>query len=72
MASVAAAGEVAFCAACIQQSMRLDGRGCSDLRPIELELGVVPQAAGSARLHLGGTDVLVGVKVSQCPDSHLP
>ena len=42
---------------------RNDGRDCSDFRPIELELGVVPQASGSARLHLGNTDVVVGVKV---------
>ncbi|KAG2442459.1 hypothetical protein HXX76_002545 [Chlamydomonas incerta] len=33
------------------------------MRPIELELGVIAQAAGSARLHIGATDVIVGVKV---------
>lgn len=34
------------------------------MRPVELQLGVIAQAAGSARLHLGATDVIVGVKVS--------
>ncbi|KAG2489638.1 hypothetical protein HYH03_011917 [Edaphochlamys debaryana] len=33
------------------------------MRPVELELGVIAQAAGSARLHMGATDVIVGVKV---------
>lgn len=38
-----------------------------DMRPVELQLGVIAQAAGSARLHLGATDVIVGVKVEVGP-----
>ena len=47
----------------IQLGLRLDGRGLRDVRPMELELGLIAQASGSARLHMGATDVLVGVKV---------
>ena len=48
----------------IELGIRSDGRGCLDCRPLELELGLIAQANGSARLHLGRTDVIVGVKVS--------
>ena len=48
----------------IRQGIRTDGRSCSEYRPLKLELGVLPQASGSARCQLGATDVLVGVKVS--------
>jgi len=57
------ASEVAFCTESIQHGLRLDGRSCSDFRPFELELGLIAQASGSARLHVGSTDVIVGVKV---------
>ena len=50
----------------VERGLRLDGRSCLDYRPVELELGLVAQANGSARLHLGATDVLVGVKVCVC------
>jgi exosome complex component RRP42 len=55
--------EKAYIAQGVAQDLRNDGRGCRDCRPLELELGVVAQANGSARLHVGGTDVMVGVKV---------
>ncbi|GIM12265.1 hypothetical protein Vretimale_15645 [Volvox reticuliferus] len=60
---MASAGEAAFCQISIENDVRLDGRRCIDMRPLELELGVIAQAAGSARLRLGATDVVVGVKV---------
>ncbi|PNH02161.1 Glucose-1-phosphate adenylyltransferase small subunit, chloroplastic [Tetrabaena socialis] len=60
---MASAGEAAFCQLSIEQDIRLDGRSCHDMRPVELELGVIAQAAGSARLRMGTTDVIVGVKV---------
>ncbi|XP_043228118.1 exosome complex exonuclease RRP42-like isoform X2 [Amphibalanus amphitrite] len=41
---------------------RTDGRRRRDYRPMELETGLVTHAAGSARLRLATTDVLVGVK----------
>lgn len=42
--------------------LRCDGRACHEWRPISAELHPVPQAAGSARVCLGGTDVLVSIK----------
>ncbi|KXZ56980.1 hypothetical protein GPECTOR_1g885 [Gonium pectorale] len=41
------------------------------MRPLELDLGVIAQAAGSARLHVGATDVIVGVEVGS-PSSSAP
>lgn len=47
----------------VEQNIRNDGRKREDFRAIELQLGVIAQASGSARLKLGNTDVIVGVKV---------
>lgn len=55
--------EAAYIAAGVAQGLRSDGRGCLDVRPIEIQPGVLLRASGSARLRLGATDVLVGVKV---------
>lgn len=49
------------------EGVRGDGRGINDLRPLSVETGLLPQAAGSARLRLGGTDILVGVKLQVSP-----
>ncbi|MCJ7614448.1 exosome complex protein Rrp42 [Candidatus Bathyarchaeota archaeon] len=43
---------------------RVDGRGLTEYRKIELESGVIERAEGSARVRLGKTEVLVGVKVA--------
>ncbi len=42
---------------------RLDGRGLTDYRKIQLEAGVVGRAEGSARVRLGKTEVMVGTKI---------
>jgi len=42
---------------------RLDGRGLTDYRELQLETGVVGRAEGSARVRLGKTEVLVGIKI---------
>jgi len=42
---------------------RLDGRGPTDYREIQLEMGVVGRAEGSARVRLGKTEVMVGTKI---------
>ena len=43
---------------------RLDGRKATEFRkPIEVEYGVVKTAEGSARVKIGETDVMVGVKL---------
>jgi exosome complex component RRP42 len=57
------AGELLYINQGIQAGVRTDGRGRGDIRPAEFELNVIAQAHGSARLHMGATDVLVGVKV---------
>jgi exosome complex component RRP42 len=54
--------ERAFVRDGIEQNVRVDGRARDDYRSMTLELGVVPQASGSARLRLGATDVMVAVK----------
>jgi len=47
----------------IQGNFRVDGRACEDYRQMEVETDIVSNAAGSARIRLANTDVLVGVKV---------
>jgi len=42
---------------------RLDGRGFEDLRDIKFETNVIVKAEGSAKVTLGKTQVLVGVKL---------
>ncbi len=50
-------------AQCVLSGKRLDGRGLTDYRPIQIERGIIERAEGSARVRLGKTEVLVGVKV---------
>jgi exosome complex component RRP42 len=45
-----------------EQNCRNDGRQRQDIRRADVELGVIPNATGSARVRLGGTDVIVAVK----------
>ncbi len=42
---------------------RLDGRGLTDYREAKIEIGLIGKAEGSARVRLGKTEVLVGVKI---------
>ncbi|GAB0184299.1 exosome complex component RRP42 isoform X1 [Grus americana] len=46
----------------VQEDLRVDGRGCEDYRCAEVETDVVSNTSGSARVKLGHTDILVGVK----------
>lgn len=55
-------GEIRFIRNSVVDDIRVDGRSRLDFRPLSLETGLLPQANGSARLVLEGTDVLVGVK----------
>ena len=43
---------------------RLDGREFSDTRELIVETGVIEKAEGSARVRLGNTEVIAGVKVN--------
>ena len=56
----------------ITSGKRTDGRGLTDYREIQLESGLIERAEGSARVRLGKTEVLVGVKIgtgSPFPDT---
>ncbi|KAH7284675.1 hypothetical protein KP509_34G066100 [Ceratopteris richardii] len=46
----------------IAQGLRNDGRGLYDFRAFSVELAIIPQANGSARVRLGATDVITSVK----------
>jgi exosome complex component RRP42 len=48
----------------VAQNVRIDGRGRFDYRPYHLETGLISQTNGSAKLVIGKTHVLVGVKAS--------
>jgi exosome complex component RRP42 len=47
----------------IEKNIRIDDRSSTDYREIKIEHGVIEKAEGSARVLLGKTDILVGVKV---------
>jgi len=49
----------------IEKGQRLDGRGLTDYREIKVEQGLIERAEGSARVFLGKTQVLVGIKVEK-------
>lgn len=47
----------------IANGKRLDGRGFDEMRPFEIEIDVIKKANGSARVKLGDSEVIAGVKV---------
>ena len=47
----------------LKRKERLDGRGFDDYRPIKIETGLFHHAEGSARVTLGKTEVLAGIKL---------
>jgi exosome complex component RRP42 len=47
----------------ISQGKRLDGRDLHQLRPLEIELDIIKKANGSARVRLGDSEVIAGIKV---------
>lgn len=56
----------------LSEGKRFDGRKPNQFRDIEVELGVSKKAEGSARVKLGKTEVIVGVKMNTAepyPDS---
>ena len=54
----------------LEQGKRIDGRGLQEPRQLKIETGVIPKANGSARVFLGDTEVVSGVKVQ--PDRPFP
>jgi len=56
----------------LAEGKRFDNRGLDDFRNIEIETGISKNAEGSARVKLGNTEVLVGIKMdvgTPYPDS---
>lgn len=47
----------------LSRGKRLDGRGFDDQRPLLIETDVIKKANGSARVKLGDSEVIAGVKV---------
>jgi exosome complex component RRP42 len=48
----------------LKQGKRFDGRGLDEFREISIETGIEKNAEGSARVKIGKTEVLVGVKMA--------
>jgi exosome complex component RRP42 len=48
----------------IEENSRMDNRNFEEFRPTSVETGVIENAEGSARVRIGNTHVLVGVKMS--------
>ena len=48
----------------LAEGKRLDGRGLTETRPLKIETNVIEKANGSARVTLGDTEVVAGVKIS--------
>ena len=47
----------------LDENLRQDGRKFDEFRNIEIELGVVEMAEGSARVKVGDTEIIAGVKL---------
>lgn len=47
----------------LSKEKRLDNRGLTDFRPIIIQTGVIERANGSARVQIGNTQVIAGVKI---------
>ena len=54
----------------LDQGKRIDGRSLDEAREISIEINAIPKANGSARVKLGDTEVICGVKIQ--PDRPFP
>ena len=54
----------------LAQGKRIDGRAFDQPRQLSIETGVIPKANGSARVRLGDTEIVTGVKIQ--PDKPFP
>jgi len=48
----------------LAQGKRIDGRALDQIRPLKIETGLIQKANGSARVTLGNTQVIAGVKIA--------
>jgi polyribonucleotide nucleotidyltransferase len=55
----------------LDQNLRLDGRGLTDIRPITCEVGVLPRAHGSALFTRGETQSLVSATLGTTDDEQM-
>lgn len=60
---ILSSGEKTFILHGVDVDFRNDGRRRCEYRSMEVETKLMPQTHGSARLRIGNTDILVGVKV---------
>lgn len=54
----------------LDQGKRIDGRSFDQVRDLHVDLNVIPKANGSARVRLGYSDVICGIKIQ--PDKPFP
>jgi len=54
----------------LQEGKRIDDRALDEHRPLVIDTGVIPHANGSARVRLGDTEIVSGIKVQ--PDRPFP
>ncbi len=54
----------------LEKGQRVDGRAFDEIRPITIEPNAIPKAEGSARVRLGDSEVVCGVKIQ--PDKPFP
>lgn len=51
-------------ASLLADGKRIDGRALDQMRPLKIETGIIQKANGSARVTLGNTQVIAGVKIA--------
>jgi len=54
----------------LEQGKRIDGRALDEARELTIEINAIPKANGSAKVRLGDTETLCGVKIQ--PDRPFP
>jgi len=54
----------------LQEGKRIDDRALDEHRPLVIDTGVIPHANGSARVRLGDTEIVSGIKIQ--PDRPFP
>jgi exosome complex component RRP42 len=54
----------------LEQGKRIDGRALDETREISIETNAIPKANGSAKVRLGDTEVICGIKIQ--PDRPFP
>ncbi|XP_076276664.1 exosome complex component RRP42-like isoform X3 [Lasioglossum baleicum] len=70
---ILSAGEKTFILHGVDADSRNDGRRRCEYRTMEIETKLMPQTHGSARLRIGNTDILVGIKVElDTPNADTP